>query len=185
MLRILHLKLEEPYEETMDACISACYNCLLRFRNQYEHKFLNRKLVIPLIKQLKKCDISKISVDQGIDISSKIQSLKEKCDSELERKVIDEIVRQKLPIPDEAQKTFYEGDNPITKADFFYYPGTFVFVDGPPHAPENVQKEDRDKRDILESKGCTVIELDFKNGAYNENPSLIEGEVLKMKEYLD
>lgn len=185
MFRILHLKLEEPYEETMDACVSACYNCLLRFRNQYEHKFLNRKLVIPLVKQLKICDISKLAIDQCIDITDKIKGLKDKCDSELEKKVLDEIIRQKLPIPDEAQKIYYEGDIPITKADFFYSPGTYVFVDGPPHAPEHVQKEDNKKRDKLESINFTVIELDFKDGAYKENLSLIEKEVSKLREYLD
>ncbi|KKN33449.1 hypothetical protein LCGC14_0803810 [marine sediment metagenome] len=162
-----------------------CYNCLLRFRNQYDHKYLNRKLVIPLVKQLKSGDISKISIDQGIAPIDKIKTLKDKCDSELEKKVLDEIVLQKLPIPDEAQKTYYEGDIPITKADFFYSPGTFVFVDGPPHTSDQVQIEDREKRNKLESVNFTVIELDFKDGAYNENHSLIEKEVLKMKEYLD
>ena len=61
----------------------------------------------------------------------------------------------------------------------------FVFVDGPPHASEHVQKEDREKRNKLESINFTVIELDFKDGAYKENPSLIEKEVLKLKEYLE
>ena len=87
-----------------------------------------------------------------------------------------------MSIPDDTQKTYYEGDNPITKADFFYSPGTFVFVDEPPHDTEHVQKEDREKRNVLESKGFTVVELDFKDGIYTSNPHLIEKEVMKLKE---
>ncbi|MBN1215717.1 MAG: DEAD/DEAH box helicase [Candidatus Lokiarchaeota archaeon] len=180
MFRILHLKFEEPFEETMDACVSACYNCLLRFRNQYEHRYLNRKIVTPLIKQFKNCDISRISIDQGIDITNKIKIMKERCDSELEKKVLDEIVKLKLPLPDEVQKTYFEDDIPITKADFFYHlpkNEIYVFVDGPPHTPDHIQKEDREKRDSLESKGFSVVELDFKDGNYQDDPTLIEKEI--------
>ena len=185
IFRVLHIQTLEPYEDTIDACISACYNCLLRFRNQFEHKYLNRKLIIPLVKELKESNITRIAVYREINIEEKIKELKEICDSELEKQVLDEIINQKIRLPDEAQKLYTENDVPITKADFFYSPSTYLFVDGPPHAAENIQKEDRTKRDKIESQGFTVIELDFKDGKYIDDPSLIGTQVSKLKNYFD
>lgn len=37
----------------------------------------------------------------------------------------------------------------------------------------------------LESHGYTVVALDFKDGKYKDDPSLIEKEKLKLKDYLD
>ncbi|KKK79486.1 hypothetical protein LCGC14_2833020, partial [marine sediment metagenome] len=185
LFRILHVKSLKPYEETMDACITACYNCLLRFRNQFEHNLLNRKIVLPLIKLLKSCKLEGISEVSELDLREKLKNLKEKCDSELEKMVLDEIVKQKIRLPDKAQKLFSENDIPMTKADFFYNPNTYLFVDGPPHLPDNVQSEDRAKRDKIESKGFTVIELDFKDGKYIENSFLIERQVSKLRAYFD
>ncbi len=189
LFRILHVKSLEPYEETMDACITACYNCLLRFRNQFEHNLLNRKIILPLIKSLEKCKLEGISEVSELDLKEKLKNLKEKCDSELEKMVLDEILRQKLPIPDEAQKLFTENDIPIATADFYYKQvrnEIFIFVDGPPHASDHVQEEDKEKRNKIESKGFSVIQLDFIDGNYRQDPTLIEKEVLiKLKPYLE
>lgn len=127
------------------------------------------------------------SVKKETNSNERLEELKGKCESDLESKVLDEIFKQNLPLPNGVQKTYYEKDIPITKVDFYYLEPErelCLFVDGPPHAPEVVQREDREKRNTLESKGYTIIELDFKDGKYRENPSLIEQEVLKLKDYL-
>jgi len=72
---------------------SHCYNCLLRFRNQFEHNLLNRKIILPLIKSLKNCKLEGISEVSELDLREKLKNLKEKCDSELEKMVLDEILR--------------------------------------------------------------------------------------------
>ena len=98
---------------------------------------------------------------------------------------MDVIVKLKLPLPDDAQITFYIDGVPITQADFFYSPDKYIFVDGPPHAPENIQEEDKRKRDKLESKSMVVVPLDFIDGKYKNDPSLIEKEVQEQfDEYL-
>ncbi|MHA1380687.1 MAG: helicase-related protein, partial [Candidatus Helarchaeota archaeon] len=183
MIKMLHIESLNPYKETKDACVRACYNCLLRFRNQFEHKYLDRKLVLPLIKKLNGCSLKEIS---GSTISSaeKLEILKAECDSELEKKVLDEIHKQNLKLPDMAQKTFYDGDNPIVIADFFYEPDICIFVDGPPHASDDIQQKDEEKRNFLESKGYVVFSLDFKDGRYKDDPSLIEQEVSKLKDLI-
>ncbi|MBD3211384.1 MAG: DUF1998 domain-containing protein, partial [Candidatus Lokiarchaeota archaeon] len=190
MLRILHHKTHEPYDETIEACVKACYNCLLRFRNQFQHEYLDRKLVVPLVKKMVKCNISKVTIGSesgsngseaiGLDDDARLEMLKERCDSGLEKMVLDSIIELKLPLPKEAQKTYFEDDNPITKADFYYVRDKneiYVFIDGPPHTPDHIQQEDIEKRAKIESKGYSVVELDFKDGKYQEDSSLIEKEL--------
>ena len=40
------------------------------------------------------------------------------------------------------------------------------FEDGPPHAPDYVKEEDKEKRNKIESKGFSVIQLDFIDGSF-------------------
>ncbi len=138
---------------------------------------------------LKKCKLEGISEVSELDLREKLKNLKEKCDSELEKMVLDEILRQKLPLPDEAQKLYTENDKPIATADFYYKQERnkiYIFVDGPPHAPDHVKEEDKEKRNKIESKGFSVIQLDFIDGNYRQDPTLIEKEVLiKLKPYLE
>ncbi|MHA1426726.1 MAG: DEAD/DEAH box helicase [Candidatus Helarchaeota archaeon] len=181
LINVVHIESLDPYQETKEACIAACYNCLLSFRNQFEHKFLDRKLILPLIRKLYNCNLSESGT---LSSEERLEQLKSQCDSELEKMVLDEIHKQDLPLPTAAQKHFYDDGVPIVIADFFYEPATCVFVDGPPHIPENVQKEDAQKRDFLESKGQVVVALDFKDGKYKEDPTLIEKEVQKLKDFL-
>ncbi|MBY9008200.1 MAG: hypothetical protein KGD63_15780 [Candidatus Lokiarchaeota archaeon] len=94
--------------------------------------------------------------------------------------VLDEILHQKLPLPDDAQKMFTDNDIPIATADFYYKQDRneiYIFVDGPPHASDHVQEEDKEKRNTIESKGHSVIQLDFIDGNYRQDPTLIEKEV--------
>ena len=62
-----------------------------------------------------------------------------------------------LPLPDEAQKTAYEGDEPIAMADFFYEPRILVFVDSSPHYRDYVQAADEHKRRRLKDLGYRVV----------------------------
>lgn len=80
-----------------------------------------------------------------------------------------------------AQITIYEGDTPITQADFYYERGRnriVVFVDGSPRTPDHVQEEDREKRINIEAMGYSVVVLDLKGGKYIDDPSKIEKEII-------
>ncbi|MHA1371201.1 MAG: DUF1998 domain-containing protein, partial [Promethearchaeota archaeon] len=189
--KILHIENLEPYKETRDACLEACYNCLLTFRNQRFHQYINRKLIIPLVKKLKNCRISTFTQTDQIEtnIDDKLQYLKAKCDSELEKMVLEEIKRQNLPLPDDAQVVFFDDCIPIAKADLFYNKETFkiyVFIDGPPHRDEDNKTQDRKKRSIIEDKyGSIVVALDFTDGDYKRDKNKITKEVEKLKEFLN
>lgn len=39
-------------EETPDACVRACYDCLLSFSIQFDHALLDRTAVVPVLRGL-------------------------------------------------------------------------------------------------------------------------------------
>jgi hypothetical protein len=78
------------------------------------------------------------------------------CQSDLEREVLQGIRERGLPLPDAAQETLYDGDEPLAIADFFYEPRIVVFVDGSPHHRDYVQEADRRKRMRLKGLGYRV-----------------------------
>lgn len=89
-----------------------------------------------------------------------MEEFRRKCDSDLERAVLDKIVEAGLPLPDEAQKIVYDKDAvAVAKPDFFYRPNIAVFVDGPVHDKEHVEKSDTVKRDTLRALGYTVVSI--------------------------
>jgi hypothetical protein len=58
------------------------------------------------------------------------------------------------PLPDEAQKTIYDGEEPVVEADSFHESAgrpqpIVVFVDGPDHQKEHIQADDDEKRQRL------------------------------------
>ncbi|MCS3612547.1 DEAD/DEAH box helicase [Salinibacter ruber] len=143
----------EVLHEDEEGCEKACYECLLTFYNQRDHDVLDRSLVLPFLQELEDLQI-------GGGTAPGPEGLLEKCQSELEKEVLRAIDQADLPLPDEAQKTLYDGDEPIAEADFYYEPKIPVFVDGSPHHKDYVQEADKQKRRRLRAKGyrTTVIE---------------------------
>lgn len=146
ILEIIH------YNE--DGCERACYDCLCNYYNQSDHLYLNRKAIIPILEQAQNADI--ISLDNN----NKYNELLSKCESSLERKVIDWLKDKGFRLPDEAQKPIYIDNTPIAEADFYYNNKIIVFVDGDTvHRQDYVHDSDTEKRRILKSKGYRIIVL--------------------------
>ena len=129
----------EVLHEDEEGCEKACYECLLTFYNQRDHDLLDRSLVLPFLQGLEDLQI-------GSGAAPSPEGLLEKCQSELEKEVLRAIDQADLPLPDEAQKTLYDGDEPIAEADFYYEPKIPVFVDGSPHHKDYVREADRQQR---------------------------------------
>jgi very-short-patch-repair endonuclease len=132
-------------------CQKACYGCLLSFYNQRVHGLLDRTLVLPWLQSL-----GKLSVEPVVS-EDRFEALAAQCESELEREVLEAIRERGLALPDEAQRTIYDGDVPLTIADYFYEPRIVVFVDGSPHHRAYVQEDDRRKRRRLKGLGYRVV----------------------------
>lgn len=111
-----------------------------------------------------------------------LEELLAKCESEFEKEVLREIHRRGLPLPDDAQVTIFEGDNPIASADFFYRPKILVFVDGSPHFLDYVKAADETKRKRLKAKGYRIVPIEA--GKVNERLQTLS-EVLGVAQVLE
>jgi len=132
-------------------CERACYDCLLSFYNQRFHRLLDRTLVLPWLQSLEN-----LAIEPEV-AEDRLAALEAQCQSDLERQVLRAILERGLRLPDEAQKTIYDGDEPLAIADFFYTPRILVFVDGSPHHRDYVQAADERKRRRLKALGYRVV----------------------------
>jgi very-short-patch-repair endonuclease len=137
-------------------CEKACYECLRTFRNQFVHVLLDRTLVLPALQALEELEVAPV---QHPSAGPSFNELEAQCQSDLERQVLVAIRDRGLPLPDEAQKTIYDGDAPIATADFFYAPRILVFVDGSPHYRDYVAAADQRKRSRLKALGYRILAI--------------------------
>ena len=145
-------------------CEKACYACLLNSYNQRAHALLDRTLVLPWLQGLEG-----LSVEPQVS-DDRFAALAAQCQSKLERDILAAIRDRGLPLPDEAQKTIYDGDEPLASADFYYAPRILVFVDGSPHHRDYVQAADDRKRRRLKGLGyrVTVVQADNPGAGLDE-----------------
>jgi len=141
-------------------CERACYECLRTFRNQFIHHLLDRTLVLPALQALEALEVNPV---QQPSAGLSFEELEAQCQSDFEREVLAAIRDRGLPLPDEAQKTIYDGDEPIATVDFFYAPRILVFVDGSPHYRDYIQAADTRKRRRLKALGYRVVVVMAEN----------------------
>jgi ATP-dependent helicase YprA (DUF1998 family)/ribosomal protein L37AE/L43A len=140
-------------------CTKACYECLLNYYNQRDHEKLDRHLVLPTLRLL---ETAKTSYNPPANQARKIEELLKACDSDLERTVLQRMIDEGLPLPDEAQHIIYDGDVRIAKPDFYYKQQNIaLFVDGPPHDQDYVKREDEEKRKKLKALGYRVFAIHY------------------------
>ncbi|MBC8248702.1 MAG: DEAD/DEAH box helicase [Anaerolineales bacterium] len=137
-------------------CERACYDCLLSFYNQRDHELLDRQLVLPFLQSLEGAVTEHVA---GEDEAERFERLLSQCQSSFEREVLHAIRDAELRLPDEAQKTVYDGDESIATSDFFYAPRLLVFVDGSPHYRDYVQAADEHRRHRLRALGYRILAI--------------------------
>lgn len=180
MAELIHVKDIETGEEYEDPCNRACYNCLLGYWNQRDHRYLNRQVVKPLIQTLHKSKIEFISLDP---IEAQIERLKNLLgsglDSQLEKRVLDFMLKMKIPLPHHAQYPIPDRDPASGKAfilsvaDYYYQDKNLcIFVDGPHNKPE-IKQDDDEKRKKLRRKGYGIYEMDFHTEIEENQPILM------------
>jgi hypothetical protein len=145
-----------------DGCERACYECLLSFYNQMEHESLDRTLVDSWLEEMDTATLTEVAGTSEDGSDKNFDELLEACESGFEREVLRIIQDEGFELPDEAQKTIYDGNEPVAKPDFFYErPGRSiaVFVDGPAHEKDYVKEDDERKRNRLKQMGYRVIPI--------------------------
>jgi predicted nucleic acid-binding Zn-ribbon protein len=147
--------------EPKDSCAQACYQCLLSYRNQFDHPYLNRHLINGFLKQLQH---SQVTLEQDPQAREEhYQGLLEQTDlnSEFERVVLNAIYEQGIKLPDSAQELIPEAN---CKPDFIYKKAKIaIFCDGSVHDSPEQQQRDRIQRENLESvTGYLPISINYQ-----------------------
>jgi very-short-patch-repair endonuclease len=146
--------------EPKDSCAQACYQCLLSYRNQFDHPYLNRHLTHGFLRQLQN---SQVNVEQDNQSGEEhYRWLLEQTDpnSEFERVVLKAIYEQGIKLPDSAQELIPEAN---CKPDFIYKKARIaIFCDGSVHDSPEQQQRDRLKRENLHDCGYEFIELNYR-----------------------
>jgi ATP-dependent helicase YprA (DUF1998 family) len=136
-----------------DGCEAGCYDCLLDFGNQPDHKDIDRKAIAPYLRRLMKATATIGEAPPRND--DPWHAMYGQCDSQLEKRFLDVLRHRGFRRPDKAQ---YRVPGHYSQPDFFYGEGAVcVFIDGPPHDDPEQAQADSAIRESLERDGYKVL----------------------------
>lgn len=165
-LRVCHYDPETGAEEQghdPDRCAVACYECLLSYANQPEHRLLDRRLVRDFLSKLARGSIAETRPERTRD--QQYEWLRSVIDpvSGLEVRFLEFLYEHGYRLPDAAQNR--PEDEIPAQPDFYYsrdrVPGVCVFVDGSEHDDPRREERDFRARSALEDRGYRVIAVRF------------------------
>ncbi len=110
---------------------------------------------VALLRTLLAAGVSLIP-DHSPSAEDRFEELLSTCESALERNVLEAIYQAGLPLPDGGQEVIAKGDEMIARPDFIYRRGGHsiaIFVDGPDHERETIERDDMQKRGRLDLMG--------------------------------
>ncbi|MCD6520501.1 MAG: DUF1998 domain-containing protein, partial [Anaerolineae bacterium] len=145
----------------IEGCARACYQCLLSYRNQRDHSWLNRHQVRDLLLALSKGSVQARYRKRSYEEQYRWLLTQIDPASELEQRFLRHLYRTGRRLPDRAQELLAEYQ---TRPDFTYdHEGwaTFVFCDGSAHDTPEARERDRRIRDRLEEDGYQVITIRY------------------------
>lgn len=143
-----------------DRCEKACYDCLLAYGNQSDHRLIDRHSIRDLLLSL--LTARTVAGAEGRSRQEHIDDLLQAADTELEREWVRQVAEADLLLPDEAQM-FIESAG--SRPDFVYRSrdsSVAVFVDGPVHERADVAERDAAAEGRLWDAGWMVLR--FKAG---------------------
>lgn len=130
-----------------ESCTKACYECLLSYRNQFDHSLLDRHIVREYLEQLMTSTINRHI--KGMSREDQYHQLRAQTDpnSAFEREFLDELYKQGIKLPDSAQEMISVRN---VKPDFIYRDAKVaIFCDGSIHDHPEQQEQDRIARENL------------------------------------
>jgi len=134
-------------------CEAACYDCLMSYGNQGDHKLLDRKRIKDLLLLLAGAHVSASPAHHSR--KDHVTELSNLADSELERRWIRFLEKGNLRLPSKAQSLV---EACKTRPDFLYEDSlSAIYVDGPPHQFANRHERDLVQTECMEDLGFTVI----------------------------
>lgn len=140
-------------------CESACYDCLLTYYNQHDHRLLDRKAMRDFLWALAHSRVVAGSAEQPR--SEHLEQLLRQTDSELERHWLRCLEEHGHRLPSHAQHLIASYG---TRPDFFYEDcQVAIYVDGHYHDYPERQQRDVAVKDCLEDRGYIVVRFGQKD----------------------
>ena len=146
-LAICHYDPDTLEDRAADRCGRACYECLLDYGNQPDHKDVNRELIRDFLAQLARAECR--PAGGAGSRTERLAALRKRCDSGLEERWLDEVDALGLRLPSDAQ---YRIPGYPAQPDFFYRDAVAaIYVDGPPHdSPHQIREDDAATKTLME-----------------------------------
>ncbi len=146
-------------ENAVEDCEAACYNCLMSYFNQMEHRLLDRQLIKDVLIELSgtHADISPSALSRA----EHFKRLLALCQSNLERDWLDFLEKNNLNLPSHAQKLI---ESCSTRPDFLFEKDCVaIYVDGPHHLYPERAARDAAQSSCLDDIGFSVIRFDLQD----------------------
>ncbi|MEW6363708.1 MAG: DEAD/DEAH box helicase [Acidobacteriota bacterium] len=170
-LEICHFDPETLEDKGAQTCGKACYECLLDYGNQPDHKDLDRSLIRDLLSELSQAECR--PAGGAGSRAERMTALRKRCDSQLEKRWLDMVDVLMLRPPSDAQ---YLVESCSTRPDFYYSEhNAAIYVDGPPHDEPDQLREDEAVTHRLMEMGYIVIRFHHKadwNEIFRRHPDI-------------
>jgi ATP-dependent helicase YprA (DUF1998 family)/very-short-patch-repair endonuclease len=158
-LEICHYDSDSLADLGATSCGKACYECLLDYGNQADHKDLDRGLVRDLLSELSRSECR--PAGGAGSRTERMAALRKRCDSRLEQRWLGLVDELMLRPPSDAQ---YRIPGYFTQPDFFYREhNAVIYVDGPPHDTADQVRDDERTTKALIEMGYIVIRFHHKD----------------------
>jgi hypothetical protein len=146
-------------EDTAEhSCGKACYECLLDYGNQPDHKDLDRNLIGEILAGFMRAEVIP-SGGKG-SRADRMTALRKRCDSQLEKRWLDMLDDLMLRPPSDAQFLI---ESCSTRPDFYYREyNAAIYIDGPPHDDPDQMRVDEDITKRLQGVGYGVVRFHHK-----------------------
>lgn len=140
-------------EHAREDCEAACYDCLMTYRNQYDHGLLDRQVLLPLLRDLAQARV--VASPTAQPAADHLDELRRLTQSHLERQWLTTLHEQGRRLPSHAQALI---EACSTRPDFFYNVDyAAIYIDGPHHDQPHRQARDQAQQECLEDAGYIVI----------------------------
>jgi very-short-patch-repair endonuclease len=140
-------------------CEAACYDCLLSYTNQPDHRLLDRQKSRDVLRQLAEAYVE--ASPAILPRAEHLVQLKRQCHSDLERHWLDMLETHGLRLPSHAQMRLQACG---TQPDFFYQEcQSVIYIDGPHHKYPERQERDKVQTEHLEDLGYTVLRFSHRD----------------------
>ena len=140
-------------------CEAACYDCLMNYYNQRDHKLLDRKAIRDLLMQFTQAQVIVAPAEKSR--AEHLQQLMRLAGSDLERQWLQHLEARGHHLPSKAQPLI---EACSTRPDFQYEEHqAAIYVDGPHHAYPERQARDKTQTECMEDRGFTVIRFGLED----------------------